>query len=88
MVIRVRQGKGRKDRYVMLSATLLDVLRAYWRAHRPAAFLFPGEEAGQPLTCGAVCGRGRMVIVEFREAQDGGGAPEAAVEYARPSDTS
>jgi site-specific recombinase XerD len=56
MVIRVRQGKGRKDRYVMLSATLLDVLRAYWRAHRPSAFLFPGEVADKLLTCGAVYG--------------------------------
>jgi integrase/recombinase XerD len=37
MVIRVQQGKGRKDRYVMLSPKLLDLLRDYWRKYRPAA---------------------------------------------------
>jgi integrase/recombinase XerD len=35
MVIRVEQGKGRKDRYVMLSPSLLELLRAYWKAKRP-----------------------------------------------------
>ena len=35
MVIRIEQGKGRKDRYVMLSRHLLDLLRAWWRAARP-----------------------------------------------------
>src|SRR3954453_18724557 len=52
MVIRVRQGKGRKDRYVMLSPRLLAVLRAYWRAARPAHWLFPGQVAGRPVTVG------------------------------------
>lgn len=42
MVIHVRQGKGRKDRYVMLSPKLLDLLRAYWKAARPTGWLFPG----------------------------------------------
>src|SRR5689334_16154141 len=35
MLIRVRQGKGRKDRYVMLSPRLLEVLRTYWKQYRP-----------------------------------------------------
>ena len=35
MVLRVEQGKGQKDRYVMLSARLLEALTAYWRAMRP-----------------------------------------------------
>ena len=44
MVIRVEQGKGRKDRYVMLSAQLLGILRTYWRLARPRHWLFPGRE--------------------------------------------
>jgi integrase/recombinase XerD len=54
MVIRVEQGKGRKDRYVMLSPKLLDMLRHYWRATHPTDWLFPGERAGQPITKAAV----------------------------------
>jgi site-specific recombinase XerD len=50
MVIRVEQGKGRKDRYVMLSPSLLDLLRAYWKARRPQGWLFPGRDPVQPLT--------------------------------------
>jgi len=50
MVIRVEQGKGRKDRYVMLSPQLLDLLRAWWKAARPQGWLFPGRDPGQPLT--------------------------------------
>ena len=49
MVIRIEQGKGRKDRYVMLSPHLLHVLHAYWRARRPRPLLFPGP-TGRPLT--------------------------------------
>lgn len=54
MVLRVDQGKGRKDRYVMLSPRLLEVLRAYWKIERPATWLFPGDIPGQPITRGAV----------------------------------
>ena len=55
-VIRVHQGKGRKDRYVMLSPRLLAVLRDYWRTIRPATrqWLFPGLSPAQPLTTKAV----------------------------------
>jgi integrase/recombinase XerD len=49
MVIRVAQGKGRKDRYVMLSPKLLTLLREYWKAARPTDWLFPGKIPGQPL---------------------------------------
>ena len=49
MVIRVEQGKGRKDRYVMLSRHH-DLLRAWWKAARPQGWLFPGRDPGQPLT--------------------------------------
>jgi len=49
MMIRVRQGKGQKDRYVMLSPTLLEVLRLYWRAQRPTSWLFPSQSKEQPI---------------------------------------
>jgi site-specific recombinase XerD len=54
MVIRVVQGKGQKDRYVMLSAKLLDILRSYWKAVHPKDWLFPGGQPGQPITKDAV----------------------------------
>ena len=50
MVLRVDQGKGRKDRYVMLSSRLLEVLRDYWRIERPRPWLFPGDGAGRHIT--------------------------------------
>ena len=50
MMIRVEQGKGRKDRYVMLSPNLLELLRAYWKVARPADWLFPGQRPGTHLT--------------------------------------
>ena len=43
MVLRVRQGKGKKDRYAILPERLLDVLRQYWKAARPEGFMFPGR---------------------------------------------
>ncbi len=43
MLIRVNQGKGRKDRYTLLSQRLLDELRAYWRESRPETWLFPNQ---------------------------------------------
>jgi integrase len=54
MVIRVEQGKGRKDRYTMLSPKLLDILRAWWRVERPKEWLFPGDFPGQHITVSAV----------------------------------
>jgi integrase/recombinase XerD len=49
MVIRVQQGKGGKDRYVMLSAQLLGILRTYWRLARPKDWLFPGRDPVNPI---------------------------------------
>ena len=49
MLIRIEQGKGGRDRYVMLSPQLLVVLRAYWREARPAHWLFPGRDQTRPL---------------------------------------
>jgi site-specific recombinase XerD len=50
MIIRVEQGKGHKDRNVMLSPYLLNLLRAWWRAARPQGWLFPGRNPVQPMT--------------------------------------
>ena len=50
MMIRIEQGKGRKDRYVMLSPTLLEELRTYWKTFRPVRWLFEGRTPGEPLS--------------------------------------
>lgn len=49
MCIKVRQGKGAKDRYTLLSPRLLDELRAYWRLCRPRRWLFPNTDGQAPL---------------------------------------
>ena len=54
MVIRVNQGKNRKDRYVMLSPRLLEILRLYWQDAHPKEWLFPGNIPGRPITRHAV----------------------------------
>src|SRR5580693_443568 len=54
MVIRVDQGKGQKDRYVMLSPKLLELLRTWWRVARPTAWLFPGDRPGLAISKDAV----------------------------------
>jgi|TARA_B100001971_G_scaffold203645_1_gene218796 site-specific recombinase XerD len=48
-LVRVRQGKGHKDRYVPLSETLLRQLRTYWKEDRPGPWLFPGADSQRPL---------------------------------------
>ena len=50
MVIRVEHGKGGKDRYVMLSAQLLGILRTYWHLARPQHWLFPGRDEPRSLS--------------------------------------
>ena len=50
MMLRVEQGKGRKDRYAMLSPTLLELLRDWYRVARPQGWLFPGQNPTNPLT--------------------------------------
>jgi integrase/recombinase XerD len=50
MILRVEQGKGRKDRHAMLSPMLLDILREWWRIGRPKAWLFPGQNPVNPMT--------------------------------------
>ena len=72
-VIRVEQGKGGKDRYVMLSPQLLRILRSYWQVTRPKRWLFPGRDQEYPLVsnvlhaaCRSACtaaGLGKQVTV-------------------------
>jgi integrase/recombinase XerD len=50
MMIRVDQGKGKKDRYTVLSEKLLVDLRAYWSKYRPEKWLFPGQKPERHLT--------------------------------------
>ena len=50
MMIRVDQGKGRKDRYTILSQKLLDDLRLYWKVYRPTYWLFPKKEGSNHIT--------------------------------------
>jgi integrase/recombinase XerD len=51
MVLRVARGKGRKERLVMLSPRLLELLRAYWKIERPSGeWLFPGQETGRHIS--------------------------------------
>jgi integrase/recombinase XerD len=50
MTLRVEQGKGQRDRYVMLSPQLLEWLREWWRAARPRAWLFPGQNPVNPMS--------------------------------------
>jgi integrase/recombinase XerD len=50
MVIAIREAKGGKDRYVMLSEQLLTILRDYWKRTKPTHWLFPGPDPLQPVT--------------------------------------
>src|SRR5260370_17365553 len=54
MVIRVALGKGQKDRFVMLSPKLLEVLRTWWPVHRPKQWLFPGDRVDSCISSDAV----------------------------------
>lgn len=64
MTVRIQQGKGKKDRLVPLSETLLQLLREYWRIVRPPDWLFPGRCADRPITTRSV----QRVFARAREA--------------------
>ena len=64
MVIRVEQGKGQKDRYVMLSPKLLEILRCWWRVNKPHHWLFPSDLPGRHISKDAVeqaCQKARRI---------------------------
>ncbi len=54
MRILIRAGKGQKDRYVMLSMRLLEILREYWLSYRPKGWLFPGKDPRKPISSSSV----------------------------------
>ncbi len=54
MVLRVEQGKGQKDRYLLRSPRLLTLVRDWWRVSRSRPWLFPGDRPGDPITTRAV----------------------------------
>jgi len=62
-LIRVRGGKGRKDRYTILSDVVLDMLRDYYKAWKPKKYLFPGSNKGSHLSTRSV----QNVVSEGRE---------------------
>jgi site-specific recombinase XerD len=52
MLLRINQGKGRKDRSTLLSPRLLTALRAYWNLYRPSPWLLTGQDPTVPLPIG------------------------------------
>jgi site-specific recombinase XerD len=54
MMIRVEQGKGKKDRYTILSSKLLEELRLYWKMYHPAHYLFPSKDPNRAIDPGHV----------------------------------
>jgi len=75
MVIHVRQAKGQKDRFALLSEQNLAVLRAYWKAVRPhGSSLFPGDKRGCSITP-------RSVQRAFRDAADRAGLDQSVTPH-------
>ena len=79
MLIRVRQGKGHKDRYTLLGKRTVEMLRIYWDVYRPKQWLFPSTNVDRPLSASSV----RKV---FKKAVDEAGIrKEATVHTLRHS---
>ena len=60
MLIRIEQGKGDKDRYVMLSPQLPQILRTYWPLARPGRWLFQGQDPAEPVSVATLRGTCRQ----------------------------
>lgn len=71
MQIIIRQGKGKKDRYTLLSETNLELLREYWRRYHPSNYLFPGKDTSGPISV-------RAIQKIFNHAKDDAGIKKAA----------
>jgi integrase/recombinase XerD len=74
MVLHVEQGKGQKDRYVMLSVRLLESLRRWWRVAKPRDWLFPGYGANRHITT-------RAISMTCREVQYRHGLPKTVTPH-------
>jgi site-specific recombinase XerD len=66
MQIRIEQGKGKKDRYTILSKKVLEELRDYYKTYHPKEWLFPGKCGDKPIDVG-------MIQKAFREAKEKAG---------------
>lgn len=66
MLIRVRDGKGGKDRFTILGQENLFALRRYWSLYKPEGFLFPGQHHGSPLSA-------RCIQQVFKDAKEKAG---------------
>ena len=66
MTVRVRQGKGKKDRYTILSKVALETFIAYLRRYRPTAWLFPSVIPGRPITAGSI-----MLVIRAARRRSG-----------------
>jgi integrase/recombinase XerD len=77
MVIRVEQGKGKKDRYVMLSPNLLELLRDWWRAARKKGWMDPGQPWPSPATAGIIR-VGANSTASFASQRDAPASPNAS----------
>lgn len=74
MLIRINQGKGRKDRYTLLSKTALKQLRHYYQNYRPTNWLFPGNPKHRPI-------RAASIQLFFKETRERAGILKAATPH-------
>lgn len=72
MMIRINQGKGRKDRYTLLSKTLLEELRSYWVIKKPKVWLFPGQPSNRPMSRRMAQKAYHKAVEEARIKREGG----------------
>jgi integrase/recombinase XerD len=89
MLIRVEQGKGRRDRNAMLSPVLLELLRGWWKVCRSRRWLFPGRDPGQPITTRQLtraCHLAAQLAEINREQLGGGATAKARLPLLRQSD--
>jgi site-specific recombinase XerD len=74
MVLHIEEGKGHKDRYVMLSVKLLEILRQWWRVAKPKHWLFPGQRVTRHITT-------RAISLTCRQIQKRHGIPKVVTPH-------